>query len=224
MGSRVAVLAAHDERFKLTACLYHKKIGPSVGARALGQDQAQTALEGCDAVIIFSPPEAAALLAAQSAKIGIKVIVGTTGLSKEQMGRLVAASSKAAVFYSANFSPSVAVMTYLCAEAARLLPSSDVGISETHHRLKKDAPSGTALQLAQSMSKAGIKDAPIVSQRIGDVVGDHTVTLAGISERLEITHRAQSRDLFARGALEAALWLRGKKPGFYGMADLLGLQ
>ena len=102
-----------------------------------------------------------------------------------------------------------------------LLKDYEVSISETHHSRKKDAPSGTALRLARIVMEARRGSEPaIVSQRIGDVVGDHTVTLAGPCERLELTHRAQSRDVFARGALRAALWVSGKRPGLYDMPDL----
>ena len=102
-----------------------------------------------------------------------------------------------------------------------MLKDYEISISETHHRRKKDAPSGTALRLARIIMEARRGAEPaIVSQRIGDVVGDHTVTLAGPCERLELTHRAQSRDVFAQGALRAALWVAGKKPGLYDMPDL----
>jgi 4-hydroxy-tetrahydrodipicolinate reductase len=119
----------------------------------------------------------------------------------------------------------VAVLAHLAAEAARLAPGYDAALIDVHHSAKRDAPSGTALRLARAVRDGRGEDAPVptASVRIGGVVGDHTVIFAGPDERLELTHRAESRDLFARGALDAALWAAKKKPGLYGMNDLLGL-
>jgi 4-hydroxy-tetrahydrodipicolinate reductase len=118
----------------------------------------------------------------------------------------------------------VALLTRLAAEAARGLPGYDAGIVETHHKAKKDAPSGTALRLAQAVRDGAGAGAAVAtaSLRLGDVVGEHALTFAGPFERLTLSHSAESRDVFARGALDAALWLRRRKTGLYDMLDLLG--
>ncbi len=148
-------------------------------------------------------------------------VVGTTGFNQVQLAQIRAASRRIPVFLSPNFSPGVHALGLLLQAAASLLADFEAGISETHHSRKKDAPSGTALRLARVIMEARRGGAPaIVSQRLGDVVGEHTVTFAGPFERLELTHRAHSRDVFAQGALRAALWVGGRKPGLYDMPDL----
>jgi 4-hydroxy-tetrahydrodipicolinate reductase len=160
--------------------------------------------------------------ASQAAAARKPAVIGVTGFSPVQLAQLKAASRRIPVFLSPNFSPGVHALGVVLRAAASLLKDYEVSISETHHSRKKDAPSGTALRLARILMEARRGAAPaIVSQRVGDVVGDHTVTLAGPCERLELTHRAQSRDVFARGALRAALWVRGRRPGLYDMTDLL---
>lgn len=218
MGSRVAALAAGDERFALAGCLVRQAQTQSPLAPTFSARELPGRLANADALIDFSSPEACAGFAAQAADARKTLVCGTTGLSQAQRRALERAAARTAVLYAANFSAGVAVLCALAREAARRLPAWDRGVVETHHKAKKDAPSGTALRLSKAAGEA-----PILSQRLGDVVGEHTLTLAGPLERLELTHRAHSRDVFALGALEAALWLRGRKPGFYGMDDLLEL-
>ena len=225
MGSLVAQLAAKDPRFELAACLFHKnpidsepRVVPAITLEELGPH-----LEHADAIIDFSTPEASLALAALAAKSKTALVVGTTGFSKAQMSRLKGFSRKTPVFQAPNFSPAVFLLRRLAREAAGALTDFDVSISELHHAAKKDSPSGTALALADSVAQArGGRRPPVVSQRAGDIVGDHAVLLAGPHERLEIVHRAHARALFARGALDAALWLSNRRPGFYGMEDMLG--
>lgn len=214
-GSRVAALAAADPRFHLLARV----------DRARAEEFADE-VEACDAVIDFTVPDACVRFAALCARAGVPFVTGTTGLSDVQRAQLGAAARKAPVFAAPNFSRGVTLLLHLAAEAARRLPAYDAAIVETHHKAKKDAPSGTALRLAQAVSDARRDDAevPAFSVRAGDVIGDHTLTLAGPFERLELTHRAHARDAFAAGALEAALWCRAKKPGLYDMLDLMGLK
>lgn len=206
MGSLVAELAAKDGRFAIAAALSRQ--GPDV----------EEALARADALVDFSAPDACVAYAKAAAGEGKPAVIGTTGLSAAQNAAVRAAARKTPIFYAANFSAGVAVLARLAAEAARLLPRWERAIVETHHSKKKDAPSGTALRLAEAAGGG----AAIASVRVGDVVGDHTFTLAGPFERLELTHRAHSRAVFATGALEAALWLSARKPGLYGMDDLLG--
>jgi 4-hydroxy-tetrahydrodipicolinate reductase len=130
------------------------------------------------------------------------------------------------VFSAPNFSRGVALMAWLAAEAAKRLPGWDAAVVETHHTGKKDAPSGTALRLAQAVrdGRGSAEKVEIASVRLSDVAGDHELIFGGPFERLSLVHRAESRDVFALGALEAAVWVAKKKPGLYGMNDLLGLK
>jgi 4-hydroxy-tetrahydrodipicolinate reductase len=225
MGSLVAQLAAKDPRFELAACLLHKNSGDSKprGVPAVTLEDLGPHLEHADAAIDFSAPEASLDLAALAARSKTALVVGTTGFSKSQMSRLKGFSRRIPVFYAPNFSPGAFLLRRLAREAARTLAGFDVAISELHHAAKKDSPSGTALVLADSVAQAREgRRPPVVSQRAGDIVGEHVVLLAGPHERLEIIHRAHARSLFARGALDAALWLANRRTGFYGMEDMLG--
>lgn len=214
MGSQVADLAEGDPRFVVAA-----RAGRELSGEALLE-----ALKDSDAAVDFSTPEAGVAFAAAAARAGCAFVCGTTGFTPSQRARLKAAARKVPVFLAPNFSIGVAVLYRAAALAARALKGYDAGIVETHHAAKRDAPSGTALRLAEAVKEArgDGREVPAVSQRLGTVIGEHTLTLAGPFERLELTHRAQSRALFAGGALEAALWLRGRKPGLYGMEDLVG--
>lgn len=214
-GSRVAALAAEDARFHLAA---------RVDRARMAELEDEAGAYG--AVIDFSVPEAAVRAAGICARAGAAFVTGTTGLTDVQRAQLGAAAKKVPVFSAPNFSRGVTLMLRLAAEAARRLPGYDAALVETHHKAKKDAPSGTALRLARAVREGRGDDieVPTASLRLGGVVGEHALVFAGPFERLEIVHRAESRDVFARGALEAALWCARKKPGLYDMLDLLGLR
>jgi 4-hydroxy-tetrahydrodipicolinate reductase len=214
-GSRIAALAAVDPRFHLLA-----RVGRAQAAEF--EDEAGA----CGAVIDFTTPDSCVRFAAACGRNKVPFVTGTTGLSVVQRAQVAAASRKTAVFMAPNFSRGVTMLLHLAAEAARRLPDYDAAIVETHHKAKKDAPSGTALRLAQAVAEGRRSDAavPTSSLRVGGVVGDHTLTLAGPFERLTLAHAADSRDAFALGALEAALWTARKKPGLYDMLDLMGLR
>ena len=214
-GSRAAALASTDPRFHLVARVDRARAAEfedEVGAVAVAVD--------------FSAPDATVRYAAACARTGVAFVSGTTGLSDVQRAQLAAAAKKIPVFAAPNFSRGVTLMAWLAAEAARRLPGYDAAIVEIHHKGKKDAPSGTALSLAQAVRDGRGTDEPVpaASVRLGDVVGDHVLTFAGPFERLALSHQAESRDVFARGALDAALWLAKKRPGLYDMSDLLGLR
>lgn len=195
-------------------------------------------------VVDFSIPAATVLHAEIAADRGAALVVGTTGLAPEEDRRLRAAAGRTRAVIAANYSIGIAVLAELVAVAARRLdPSFEIEIVEMHHHDKRDAPSGTALALGRAaaaarghpfegatvLAREGLVGARspgeigIVALRGGDVVGDHTVVLAGLGERLELTHRAQSRDCLVRGALRAAAWVAGRPPGIYGMRDVLGM-
>jgi 4-hydroxy-tetrahydrodipicolinate reductase len=214
-GSRVAALAATDPRFHLAARVDR--------ARAAEFEDEAGAV---DAVVDFTAPEAAVRYAAACARTKTAFITGTTGFTVVQRAQLAAAAKKIPVFAAPNFSRGVTLMMHLASEAARRLSGFDAAVVETHHKGKKDAPSGTALRLAEAVREGRQTDAPVPtsSLRLGDVVGDHVLTFAGPFEILELSHRAESRDAFALGALEAALWAASRKPGLYDMLDLMRLR
>jgi 4-hydroxy-tetrahydrodipicolinate reductase len=197
-----------------------------------------------DVWIDFSAPAASAAHAGAAAAAGAAIVIGTTGLGPAHKEAIAAAAARAPIVLAPNMSVGVNVLLRLVADAARALgPGYDLEIVEAHHRHKKDAPSGTALRLAEALAEATGRDLAatavyarhgdvgartpqeigIQTLRGGDVVGDHTVFFLGLGERVEITHRASTRDTFARGAVRAALWLAGKPPRLYDMRDVLGL-
>jgi 4-hydroxy-tetrahydrodipicolinate reductase len=148
------------------------------------------------------------------------LVSGTTGLSDTQRAALSKAANTIPLVWPSNFSLGVAVLTELIERAAAALPGWDCDVIEAHHSQKKDAPSGTALTLGEAATASGAK-VNYASVRAGDIVGEHTVQFAGLGERLELTHRAGSRDIFARGALHAASRIAGKPAGAYRVRDLL---
>ena len=183
---------------------------------------------GADVVIDFSTPEASVHNARVCGEKGVPLVIGTTGFSSGQRTEIGSAARRIPLLLAPNMSMGVNVLFGLVADAARALgPACQLDILEIHHRAKKDAPSGTALRLAEAAAGAlGVDPAsvPVQSIRGGDVVGEHTVFFLADGERLELTHKATSRDNFARGAVRAARWLCGKKPGLYDMQDVLGLK
>ncbi|KFL38012.1 4-hydroxy-tetrahydrodipicolinate reductase [Arenimonas donghaensis] len=174
-----------------------------------------------DVAVDFSLPEAFEPLVAACRAKGAALVSGTTGLSPGQLEALDEASELMPVLWSANFSVGVAVLRVLVHQAAAALPAWDADIVESHHVHKKDAPSGTALSLGAMVALGRGSQPHYASLRCGDVVGEHLVQFAGPGERLELVHRATDRDIFARGALEAAVRLAGKGPGRYDFGELL---
>ena len=200
-------------------------------------DDMASALLGAQVVVDFSLPLALEQLARLAARQGVALVSGTTGVS--DLSGLDAAAARVPVLWAPNMSLGIAVLSALVAQATRALGSSfDIEITEVHHRHKVDAPSGTALRLAEAVREvralrpvtgrqgnAGPRadeELGVFALRGGDVIGDHTVHLLGAGERIELTHRATNRDLFAHGALRAARWLTQQRPGRYALADVLG--
>ncbi|HRQ26488.1 4-hydroxy-tetrahydrodipicolinate reductase [Hyphomicrobium sp.] len=205
---------------------------------------AAKAIAASDAVIDFTTPQATVEIAALAAKAGIVHVIGTTGLGENDEAAIEAASRHATVIKAGNMSLGVNLLTSITRRIAEALDTDfDIEIVEMHHRQKVDAPSGTALMLGQAAAKGrGIEltsasvrtrdghtgprrrgDIGFATLRGGSVIGDHTVIFAGDGERIEITHRAGDRSIFARGAVKAAVWGRGKGPGLFNMSDVLGL-
>jgi 4-hydroxy-tetrahydrodipicolinate reductase len=207
-------------------------------------DDLASEIGGCAVVIDFSHPSATEAVSAACLAALKPWVIGTTGHSNEERALVEKTAKSLPVVLSPNFSVGVNALFWLAREAARMLGDDyDLEIVETHHRLKKDAPSGTAKKLAEILcevrkldytanarhGREGLigerpaKEIGVHSVRAGDVVGDHTVTFGGPGERLELTHKASSRDTFAVGALRAARWVVGKPPGLYSMEDVLDL-
>ena len=207
-------------------------------------DQAPELFTRIDGIIDFTVPAASVELAGLSAQARIVHVIGTTGLSETQEAAIDAAARHATIVKSGNMSLGVNLLAALVKRAAASLGEDfDIEIAEMHHRAKVDAPSGTALLLGEaaaagraiSLKERSVRvrdghtgareagDIGFATLRGGSVVGDHMVMFAGDGERIELSHRAESRDIFARGAVKAAIWAKGKKPGRYSMADVLDL-
>lgn len=198
------------------------------------------ALLGADVVVDFSSPKALPALLAAAVRSRVAVVSGTTGLDAAAERALDEAARSVPVLWSPNMSVGVHVLAQLVAQAVRMLGADfDVEIVETHHRAKVDAPSGTAKRLLDAVREArsdltvvhgreGIvgarpdREVAVVALRGGDVIGDHSVHLLGAGERIELTHRATNRELFAQGALRAARAIAGRAPGRYTMSDVVG--
>ena len=199
----------------------------------------------CDAVLDFTVPAASVEFAGLAANARIVHVLGTTGLKTEDETKIAAAARHATIVKSGNMSLGVNLLTALARKVAAALDADfDIEILEMHHRHKVDAPSGTALMLGEAaaegrgaaLDKVSVRvrdghtgarrrgDIGFATLRGGSVVGDHTVIFAGEGERIELTHKAADRGIFARGAVKAALWARGKPPGLYSMFDVLGLE
>jgi 4-hydroxy-tetrahydrodipicolinate reductase len=214
-----------------------------VGQIDKGDDLKAVIGEG-DVVIDFSSHSATPAIATLCATHKKTMVVGTTGHSDEGKAQIANCQTHIPIVLSANFSTGVNTLFWLTRKAAEILgPGFDLEIVEMHHRLKRDAPSGTAKTLAEILAavrkqqldrvarhgRSGIvgertaEEIGLHSLRGGDVVGDHTVIFAGVGERLELTHKASTRETFANGALRAAQWVVNQKPGLYDMQDVLGL-
>ena len=244
MGQSLVRLIEAADDLRLAAALEHAA-HPSLGQEIsrgvrLGAD-ARAACAQADVAIDFSAPESTlALLDAAEAR-GLPLVIGTTGLDAEAAARNARAARRLAIVRAANFSIGVTVLLELVAEAARRLEGYEIDVLEMHHDQKQDAPSGTALALARSAATArgqelehaavyarhgqtGVRDPKSIglqTLRLGDSVGEHTVYFAGPGERIELAHRAHSRENFAAGALRAARWLVGRPSGLYAMRDVL---
>ncbi len=222
-------------------------IGLAAGLNPLGIEVTSDPLPlfaAADGVLNFTTPAATLRFAELAAQARIVHVIGTTGFSAEDEEKIGACGRHSPVIKSGNMSLGVNLLAALVGQAARALAEDfDIEIVEMHHRHKVDAPSGTALLLGQAAAEArdiALNDRAIMSRvghtgarpvgdigfatlRGGSVVGEHSVVFAGEGERIELTHKAQDRSIFARGAVKAALWARGRRPGLYGMADVLGL-
>ncbi len=255
MGSRITALSREYDGIVLAGAFErqgHPGIGKDVGSvSGIGEtgivlvDSVDAMLDAVDLVIDFTSIESTQQNLKAAGDRGKAMVIGTTGFSKEALAKMDPHLRKIPCVMASNMSLGVNLLLKVLADVARVLGDDyDIEIVEAHHRLKKDAPSGTAMKMAQVLADAvqrnlddvavyerkGVigsrtqKEIGIQTVRAGDIVGEHTVLFGGLGERIEITHKASSRDTFARGALKAALWLAGKPNGLYDMQDVLGLK
>jgi 4-hydroxy-tetrahydrodipicolinate reductase len=253
MGGRVIHIIKETPSMKLARAVErpdHPSIGMDIGD-VIGLGRIGVLLESSlkkgegDVIINFSSPQASLESLEFAKEAGLAIVIGTTGLSSEQMNKVKELSKNVRCVLAPNMSVGVNVMFRVVQEVARVLgPEYDIEILEAHHRLKKDSPSGTAVKLGELISssigrdfgKVGVygrkgmvgertkEEIGMQVIRAGDIVGEHTVLFGGIGERLEIIHRSHTRDNFARGAIRAALWVVNQPNGLYDMQDVLGLR
>lgn len=255
MGSRIIALSRDYENIKLIGAVErkeHKNIGQDIGdVIGIGKTGIKLVtnikdVEGKTNVCIdFSSPESTSQNLKALSGNPVPVVIGTTGVTKDITEEIKSYAQKAPCVFAPNMSVGVNLLLKVLTDVAKVLGDDyDIEIIEAHHRLKKDAPSGTAMKMAQVIAEAlgrnleetavytrkGLigertkKEIGIQTIRAGDIVGEHTVLFGGLGERIEITHKASSRDTFARGALKAAMWVSKQKPGLYDMQDVLGLK
>jgi len=252
MGARIISILRETSSMRLCEAVErpdHPSIGMDIG-EVIGLGKMGIPLEGAlkkgegDLIINFTNPKSSLESLEFAGNHGLAIVIGTTGFSGEQLEKIKELSKKVRCVFSPNMSVGMNVMFRIVQEVARTLGSEyDIEILEAHHHLKKDSPSGTAVKLGEFIAKAIGRDFGQVAvygrkgmvgertreeigmqvMRAGDIVGEHTVLFGGIGERLEIIHRAHSRDNFVRGAIRAALWVVDQPNGLYDMQDVLGL-
>ena len=250
MGRRIAALAIESEAFDIVSAMEvagNEAIGADVGTLAgtgaFGVKLTEDLEDAPDVLIDFSLPESTLNWLDVCRERKVAMVIGTTGLTPSHQAAIVDAAGEIPIVHAANMSVGVNVLLKVVAEVAAALGADyDIEISETHHRFKKDAPSGTAIALARAICDAMGKDygetavlgrgglqprkpgeIGMHALRVGDTVGEHTVHFGNLGETITIGHSAHTRDNFARGALRAATWLAGKPAGMYSMLDVLGL-
>jgi len=255
MGCRLVDLLKRSDSLALVGAVEGKghqaigmDVGEAAGCGATGvsiQDDLSSVMDLGDVVIDFSIPPASLAHLTVAAENKRAMVIGTTGFSSGDLKKIQDLTQSIPCVVSPNMSVGINLIFKVIADIAKTLGDHyDIEIVEAHHRLKKDAPSGTALKMAQVLADATGRDLEkvgvysrkgligerkrneigIQTIRAGDIIGDHTVLFAGIGERIEVTHRAQSRDTFAAGALRAAQWVVSQPPGLYNMHDVLGIR
>jgi len=247
MGERVRAAIHAEPALGLGAALEgpaHPAIGSTLDGVEVVAD-VKAAISGCRVAIDFTMPAATLIALRAAADAGVAYVCGTTGFTADEKAEIAELATRIPVVHAANFSVSVNVLAWLTREATRRLgPGFDAELFEIHHSAKRDAPSGTALRLGEAVAEGrdqaladhlvtersgdtGPRPAGAIgiqTLRGGDVAGEHTVMFVGDGERLELTHRAHTRDHFARGAIRSAVWLLERAPGLYPIEQVLGLE
>lgn len=224
--ARVLLVGAAGRMGKTIVDLAERDPNIDIVAQCDLGDAIETAIKNCDVAIDFSQAGAIEEICRAALQHRKALVIGTTGHSPGQRQLIETTAQSLPIVFASNFSIGVNVLFWLTGKAAELSGTDFVPeIVETHHKTKKDAPSGTAKTLAEILNRSHDSGSPVQIQSIreGDVVGDHTIVFTGPGERLELTHRATNREIFARGALRAAGWIIGKPAGLYSMQDVLGL-
>jgi 4-hydroxy-tetrahydrodipicolinate reductase len=226
MGQRICAIAQTDKRCKVVLGLErldHPEIGNKNGIEITSDP---VSLKKCDCLIEFTTPEATIKHLEYLVKFKKAAIIGTTGLSAGDTKKIKSAAKKIPIVYSPNMSAGVNLLFKLLREAASVLQGYDVSVSEAHHVHKKDAPSGTAKKIVDIIDAQGVavKYEDVTVVREGEIVGDHKIVFESDVDRIELFHSAKTRDIFAKGAVMAAKWVAGKKPGLYSMNDVLGIE
>jgi 4-hydroxy-tetrahydrodipicolinate reductase len=223
---RIGLVGATGRMGRAVAAAIEKDPRLTIAAGLARGSTLEPALDDCAVVIDFSVAAATEAVCRACAARQKPLVLGTTGHNATQKEAIAATARKIPIVFAANFSIGVNALFALTRRTAELLGSEfDVEVIEMHHRTKKDAPSGTAKRLVEILSHAREQRPPLSAQsiRAGDIVGEHTILFAGPGERLELTHRAASRETFAVGALRAARWVIDQSPGLYTMENVLGL-
>ncbi|MEP7156473.1 MAG: 4-hydroxy-tetrahydrodipicolinate reductase [Betaproteobacteria bacterium] len=253
MGRMLLEAAALQPAFAISGALEHaaspllNKDAGELSANARGvviHADLAAAIKGAHVLIDFTRPEGTLQHIAACRKLGVNMVIGTTGFTAEQKKEIEAASNDIAIVFAANMSLGMNVLMHLVEMASKALHEQyDIEIIEAHHKMKVDAPSGTALALGEAAARAigkSLDDIAVYNRhgvtgerkpgtigftaiRGGDIIGDHTVMYAGTGERIEISHKSSSRATYAQGALRAAAYLQGRKSGLFDMRDVLGL-
>ncbi|MCK9582271.1 MAG: 4-hydroxy-tetrahydrodipicolinate reductase [Endomicrobiales bacterium] len=243
MGSRIIVLAQNNPELCIVAGIERKELQKNCPNNIKLSDNLSDVIELCDIIIDFTAPDVTLKNVALAKEKNKPIVIGTTGFDAQKLQVIANASKDIPILLSPNMSLGVNLLFKLSAIAAKALNGYDIEIVELHHNQKKDAPSGTAAKLAEIMAlaldrdiaKVGVygregivgartkEEIGVMAVRAGDTVGEHTVYFAGTGERIELTHRAYSRDILASGALTAAKWLSKQVAGFYSMQDVLSL-
>jgi len=221
MGGRLRALAAQDPGLTVVYGLEAPSVVVTFPGIPIGSDK--SSIQKGDVVLDFTVAEAAIKLLPDVLRYRKAMVIGTTGFSAEEEAKIAQASKEIPIVISSNMSLGVNVFFKAAQEIAKALPNYAVHIQETHHTKKKDAPSGTALQAGRLIEKVSRQKVTYESFREGDVIGEHRIIFKGPSDRLELLHHADSRDILAGGALQAAKWVAGRDPGLYSMRDVLGL-
>ena len=221
---RVMLIGAAGRMGKTMLDLAQSDREIEIAARCDLGDPIEPAMKNCDVAIDFSQADSIDEVCRAALQHGKSLVIGTTGHSQPQRKTIGETAHSLPIVLASNFSVGVNVLFWLTKKAAELVGSGfNPEIVETHHKMKKDAPSGTAKTLAEILKAMRNSEILIQSIREGDVVGEHTVIFSGPGECLELTHRAANRGIFAAGALRAAKWILDKPPGLYSMQDVLGL-
>lgn len=255
MGQRISALCIESPGVNLSGAFEHsgharigEDIGLTAGKEAVGvriSDGLPALIESTDVIIDFTTVESTIENLRIASSHGKAMVIGTTGFSADDIAVIESLSKNIPCVFAPNMSVGINLLIRVLRDVTKVLGDDyDIEIIEAHHRLKKDAPSGTAMKFAQviadslsrNLDEVGVfarkgmigertsKEIGVQTIRAGDIVGEHTVLFGGIGERVEITHKASSRDTFARGAVRAALWLDGREAGLYDMLDVLDLK